>query len=399
VGTPWRPRGPDDLDEDQRARIRYQVMSGLRARKTSLADRVYDAAGILALPAPHIVRALVSAALVVAVVASATVASAESLPEEALYGVKLASEQIRLALAATPVDRAAVELSMAEHRLVEAERLASGGREIDALVATSTYGEHLANAAAALATVERVDPVALPVVDQLKQRLAEQQRRASEVAAYLAADPRSSNSAPVFLTVASNAPALPSGASVAEGIAEHAANVADRIAVVAEQIAVAAEIAETPAAASDDEDEDDADPDAAPEPAALVPAPGPRTAPDRPADPPRASAPPAPLAEAARQTVAVGQTGPRATDPSRVRVPSTAAAAAQRSEARQTPAAKPSPKVTARPTLDPKKVAEAAKARLAADKAKAEAEKARLAAVRAKEAAKKTATPRPTPNR
>ena len=85
VGAPWRPRGPDDLDDDQRARIRYQVLSSLRGRRTTLADRVYDALAVVALPAPHLVRAAFIAALVLGVVASATVASADALPTEPLY--------------------------------------------------------------------------------------------------------------------------------------------------------------------------------------------------------------------------------------------------------------------------------------------------------------------------
>ncbi|MEK7860761.1 MAG: DUF5667 domain-containing protein, partial [Chloroflexota bacterium] len=132
MGAPWEPRGPDDLDAEQRARIRRQVLGKVRPLRRTLSDRIrdrlYDVLEVLALPAPHIVRAIVAGAVVVSIVGTATVASADALPEEPLYAVKVAGEQVRLALARNPEDRAAVELSMAEHRLSEAERLVQGGR-------------------------------------------------------------------------------------------------------------------------------------------------------------------------------------------------------------------------------------------------------------------------------
>jgi hypothetical protein len=374
VGTPWRPRGPDDLDDDQRARIRRRVLQGqFRSYRPTVSDRVYDLFAVLAVPAPHIVRAIVSVMVVISIVGTATVASADSLPDEPLYAVKLAGEQVRLALARTPEDRAAVELSMADHRLSEAERLALEGREPDALVATSAYGTHLANAAAELATVERLEIASKPVVEQLRRRLAEQQQRASDIAAHLVADPLTAASAALFRTVASFAPALPSGALVSEGIAEHAANVADQLAAVAERLA--AGVPET-----EDEPDPATDEDAAP--ASAAPPGAARAEPARGA--PQPTARPAATAkptEAPRASAATGSTG------GEVRV-----------EPTKTPAprakATPKPSVRPTPTLDAKKVTEA---RAAAEKAKAEAEKARIAAQKAKEAAKKTATPRPAP--
>src|SRR5262249_37446244 len=144
--------------------------------------------------------------------------------------------QLRLALAAAPEDRAAVELSMAEHRLDEAEQLALGGRTAEALVAGSSYGEHLANAAAALATVERLDPTSLAVVERLSERLTEQQKRASQIAAQLAADP-GSQAAPAFRTIASIAPLAAGSTPLSQQIAEHAASITATIASEAEKIA------------------------------------------------------------------------------------------------------------------------------------------------------------------
>ena len=210
------------------------MLAGIRPRGPRLGDHAFAVLTVLAAPAPHIVRALVSLGLVATVVASATVASADALPDEPLYGVKLASEQVRLRLAVTPVDRAAVRLSMAEHRLAEAERLALAGREPEALFATSAYGTHLAQAAAELARIERLEVEGPTLVQRLKERLLDQQQRAADVAAHLASDPASARSAPLFESVASAAP-QGTGGTLSERIAEHAASVTDQVAAVAEQ--------------------------------------------------------------------------------------------------------------------------------------------------------------------
>lgn len=246
VGRQWPPRGPDDLDEERRARMRRDVLSKVRAQGPTLGDRVYIALSLLAAPAPYIVRAGVSLVLVGALVAGATVASADSLPDEPLYAVKTASEQLRLALAQTPEDRAAVWLSMAEHRLTEAERLALAGREPEALVATSAYGTQLAEAAAELAAIERLQANGPRVVARLKERLNEQQQRATDIAVLLRTGAAQSRSAPAFDTVASAPPPDATG-TLSEQIAEHAAAVTDQVAAVAEQRAEEEQVVSEPA--------------------------------------------------------------------------------------------------------------------------------------------------------
>ena len=363
------------------------MLARVRPQGPSPADRAYGALALLAIPAPHVIRTLVSVVLVVAVVATATVASSDALPNEPLYGVKVAGEEVRLALARTPEDRAAVELSMAEHRLDEAERLALAGREPDAVIATSTYGTHLANAAAELASVERLDVAAAPVVDQLTVRLADQQKRAADLSTRLANDPVVAAAAPMFATVASFAPPLPSGASVAEGIAQHAAAISQQLAEAAERAAQAAEDDEDAADAANAADAADAAerngvakaeptrPAATSDARRSQPTRRPQL---RRTDPPRAATSAPPAIGNVTGPVAAGQqegTRPRATP---------------------TPSARPS----ARPALDPKKAAQHAQAaREAAERAKHEAEKARQAAEKAKEAAKRTASPKPTVRR
>jgi len=382
VGPPWPSHGPDDLDDEQRARIRRQVLGNVRPLRRTfgdrLGDRAYDVLAVLALPTPHIIRAIVAVAVIVSIIGTASVASADALPEQPLYAVKVAGEQVRLVLARTSEDRASVELSMAEHRLTEAERLALDGRGSEALVATSAYGTHLANAAAELAAIERLNAAAQPVIDRLKQRLAQQQQHAAAVAARLVDDPVTTGAAQLFQTVASFAPALPSGSTVSEGIAAHAANIAGQLATVAERLAEEAEAAEAAAEREEDEDEEEEGAETPPTSgaAATEPARAPARATVRPTDP-RATA--APQRTPARPTpAAIGAVrGPQATR------------------------AAPTPKATAKAkaTVDPKKAADTQAAKAAREKAKHEAEKARSAAEKAKEAAKRTATPKPSPKR
>jgi hypothetical protein len=172
----------------------------------------------------------------------ATVAASVSLPEEPLYGLKLAAEQVRLDLARSPEDRAAVELSIAEHRLAEAERLALDGQEDAALAAWSEYGSRVAIAAAELAEVELVAPKSAPLVAQLESRMSAQRAKAALVARRLAADPKTAQSGRALATIATTLPEE-SGGTVSVRIADTAARVAQELANVA------AERAQLPTAA------------------------------------------------------------------------------------------------------------------------------------------------------
>ena len=326
------------------------MLSSLRGREPTPLDRLYDAVAVAALPAPYLVRGLVALVVVLGLAGMATVASADSLPSEPLYPVKLASEQVRLALALSAEDRASVQLSMAEHRLTEAERLALTGMQAQAIVASSTYAADLAAAAAELATVEG-DPQSRGAVVELKERLAEQQHHAAQVARELGSEPRGVLIAPVFRTVASFAPPRAAGVTVAEAIAEHGADVAGRIATVAEGIARASEEGSSgpeaqPSAATA--------PSSAAAPSAVTP-----TIAGLDLRPSPAGTPPAEATPSDDSRSAASSRGPRASD----------GAASVRPPA-------------ARPAIDPEQ------AREAAEHAKHEAEKAREAADKAKEAAK-----------
>ena len=146
---------------------------------------------------------------------------------------------MRLAIAISPEDRASVELSIAEHRLDEAERLATSGREDDAIIATASYGSSLADAAADLATVESTDPRTAALVTQLQTSLSVSQERVAATATKLAADPRTVGTAQVLAAV--SAPSTPSKDSPATKIADQAAAITARLATVADDRAKLAE--------------------------------------------------------------------------------------------------------------------------------------------------------------
>jgi hypothetical protein len=220
------------LDPASRVRMRNTVLAALAPTKPTLADRAYSALLLLGKPAPVLVRALVIVVIAVSLLGGATVASGDSLPDDALYSFKLAGEQLRLAIAVSVPDRAAVELSIADHRLDEAERLATNGREDDAIVATASYGSSLADAAADLASVESTDPRTAALVTQMQTSLVASQQRVAATVTKLAADPRTVGTAEVLAVVA--ATATPSKDSPATRVADQAVAITARLAAVAD---------------------------------------------------------------------------------------------------------------------------------------------------------------------
>jgi hypothetical protein len=219
---------PSGLDALARARIRDRVLGSVRPRHATLADRVVVGFEMLAKPAPYAVRAIAVFALCVATVAGATVAGAEALPDDPLYSVKLAGEDLRLTLAISAEDRAAVQLSIAEHRLAEAEALATSGRDEDTLVASSTYSQQIAEAAAELAELEALQPEVVALVAQLDDRYNEQRSRMQVLATRLSADPATVRASEILAVAA--APTLAPGLLGVQRIAETAAGVAEDLA-------------------------------------------------------------------------------------------------------------------------------------------------------------------------
>jgi hypothetical protein len=221
-------------DSRTRSRIRARVLFGLQPRGATIIDRLAVVFEILGRPTPYAMRVLAGGLVVAVIAAAAALISAGSVADDALYSVKVTSEQMRLALATSPEDRAVVELSIAEHRLAEATALASLGNADDAIVATSEYGEHMANAAAELAQVESLQPDTATLVVQLQQRIDEHRATAAAVVARLTEDPDTAAAAAALAPLAArNNPAA--GLSPAAAIAQDAADTADEAATVAER--------------------------------------------------------------------------------------------------------------------------------------------------------------------
>ena len=216
------------LDALARARMRDRVLGSVYPRRPTLADRTAIAFEMLAKPAPYAVRVIAVTALCVATIAGAAVAGADTLPNDPLYSVKLAGEDLRLTLASSAGDRAGVQLSIAEHRLAEAEALATSGRDEDALVASSTYSQQMAEAAAELADLEELQPEVVALVAQLDDRFNEQRSRVQLLATKLSADPTTLRASEILAVVA--APTLAPGLVGVQRIAETAAGVAEDLA-------------------------------------------------------------------------------------------------------------------------------------------------------------------------
>ena len=222
------PAIPNDYT---RRRMRARVMAGLRPHRPTLRDNAGAALWHLGRPAPYIVRCVAITGIVLGAGMGATLASSDSVPDDALYSVKLATESVRLALAGAPQDRAAVELSIAEHRLVEAEKLASSGRTSEALVASAIFSEHIASAAAELAPEADSETVGA----QLESSFNAQRERAQSLAILLSLDERSAKGGEVLAMIA--APTMAPGRTQVERVAETAASVAFGLAGAADAAA------------------------------------------------------------------------------------------------------------------------------------------------------------------
>ena len=70
-------------------------------------------------------------------------ASAYALPDESLYPVKLAGEQVRVTLAFSDIDKAKLHIQFAEHRLGEMVEMARQGKSDEIFVLTEQIANHL----------------------------------------------------------------------------------------------------------------------------------------------------------------------------------------------------------------------------------------------------------------
>ena len=227
----------DQPDAYAKIRMRARVMGRLDTRRATVRDHAWAVFELLARPAPYITRSVVVASLLLCLGMGVIVASADTLPDDVLYPMKLSAEAVRLALADTPSDRAVIETSIAEHRLHEAERLATSGRTTDALVASAMYSQHIAWAAAELAPNATSD-----LARQLESRFDADRGRAQALATALASNASSAGAARVLEMIATST-ALRGETGVVR-VASTAAEVVEQLVQVAEETASNAEAAE-----------------------------------------------------------------------------------------------------------------------------------------------------------
>lgn len=214
-------------DPYTRIRMRARVLGTLRPRRAGLRDHAWTALELIARPAPYLMRGIAIASVLVCLGMGAIVASADTLPDDLLFPVKLGTETMRLGLAESAAERAVIELSIAEHRLQEAERLAASGRASDALIASAMYSQHVAWAAADLAPDAPSD-LAL----QLEERFDADRMRAQALASTLIVNTKSAGAARVLMVLAQPT-ALP-GDTGMQRVASTAAGVAEQLVQVAE---------------------------------------------------------------------------------------------------------------------------------------------------------------------
>lgn len=92
-----------------------------------------------------LVRNLLAGVLATGLLGGGSAAAAQgSLPGEPLYGVKQATEGIRLAVARSDADKADLHLAFAERRASEAAELAQRGKSQEAHEAAEGYQKHVA---------------------------------------------------------------------------------------------------------------------------------------------------------------------------------------------------------------------------------------------------------------
>jgi len=89
---------------------------------------------------------------------STMAASSNALPDEPLYPVKLATEQIQLAFAVTPTRQAEVETDITNARATELEAMAEQGKTEEAAKAAERYNAQYEKALEAIADAEGTTP-------------------------------------------------------------------------------------------------------------------------------------------------------------------------------------------------------------------------------------------------
>ncbi|MBI4214207.1 MAG: hypothetical protein HY534_07865, partial [Chloroflexi bacterium] len=162
------------------ARVRFVEALHAEPDKASLGERVRR----LFRPSPSFRLGrpgLASVAIVAALFSTTGVlyASEQALPGAPLYGIKLAVEQVRLSAALNDEITAQVKMEIAERRLAEVERAAATNDTTALQLAAEYYARAVDDASA---TLDRIPPSDLAVIDRIQDNLQHQQDVLSRVA-------------------------------------------------------------------------------------------------------------------------------------------------------------------------------------------------------------------------
>lgn len=151
--------------ESQRPQTNPKQRLGLVANPTFVLPRLRPLAWAPAL-------SLVLAVILVLSTATSAFAASRSLPDDALYPVKLAAEQVQLALTTNPVERADLTMGFAERRGDEIATLSQMGRQVD----PPTIERLSAESRQALASIGQVNDDAMKPRLQRYLAVVEQQQ-------------------------------------------------------------------------------------------------------------------------------------------------------------------------------------------------------------------------------
>jgi hypothetical protein len=124
----------------------------------------------------------VAAVLIIVLTGGSTViASSNALPDEPLYPVKLATEDVRLAFAVSDTQKAQVHTQLAETRAVEVETMADQGKTEYAAVTAARLAKQLELANSAIVIVEsKAGTTPLPTVPEEQPQVTEEQPQVTE---------------------------------------------------------------------------------------------------------------------------------------------------------------------------------------------------------------------------
>lgn len=123
--------------------------------------------------AMRLATALGVVAILIGVVLGAGRAAAASLPGQPLYGVKLATETIRLAFTSAPASRSALDRAMAEERLDEILALLERKQAIGAAVSSRAVRQL---EQALVSAAELQDPAASPALQRLAEAIRQREQ-------------------------------------------------------------------------------------------------------------------------------------------------------------------------------------------------------------------------------